>query len=207
MTDLKSGKDKIQSICDELRKNTLEPAHKQAQEIIENAEVEAALMINNAREHLEEMKRAADQAMQQKTEALQASLQTSCRQAIDRLKASIEQKILFHGLIEMVSEELSNSSLIANWINHFMKILEEKGIDEEITVTIPSTLSPRLINSLLVRHFLEHLKDKTVVLGDFAGGVKMKLHNRRITIDISDQAVRELIAETIRHDFRDFVFG
>jgi V/A-type H+/Na+-transporting ATPase subunit E len=43
-------------------------------------------------------------------------------------------------------------------------------------------------------------------LGDFDGGVQIKLCDRKITIDVSDRVVRELIANFIRHDFRDLVF-
>jgi V/A-type H+-transporting ATPase subunit E len=72
---------------------------------------------------------------------------------------------------------------------------------------IPKNISPRSINELLGKQVLEQLKHQSVVIGDFEGGVQIQLKGRRITIDISDATVRELIAQYIRRDFREMIFN
>ena len=71
---------------------------------------------------------------------------------------------------------------------------------------IPQEIIPRAINSLLVQQVIDRLQEKSVILGDFDGGIQIKLRDRQMTIDISDRVVRDLIAKFIRHDFRDLVF-
>ncbi len=101
---------------------------------------------------------------------------------------------------------MTDPKLIAHLIEGFLKVLQEKGIEEDVEARIPKGMSPRSINSQLVHGFLDRLKGHTVTLGDFTGGVQLKLLDRQITIDISDQAVRELVVRFIRSDFRELVF-
>jgi V/A-type H+-transporting ATPase subunit E len=206
MKSLETGKDKIQKICDALRTETLEPARQEAREIIENAHLQAAELIRNAKDQVESLIQGGEREVEEKKKALASSLQLACRQGIEHLKQAIEEQILFQGLADLTHKEMTDPKLIAHMINGFLKALEEKGIEEEINAVIPRGISPRTINALLVEQFLEKLKGKTVSLGDFDGGVQMKLLDRKITIDISDRAVRDLLAEFIRRDFRDLVF-
>ena len=49
MKELETGKNKIQKICDVLRNETLDPAKQEAREIIENAHIQAAKIIEDAK--------------------------------------------------------------------------------------------------------------------------------------------------------------
>lgn len=206
MKALDSGKDKIQKICDTLRKETLNPAKQEAAEIVENANLEAAQIIRDAQEQAKSLMEEAQSEIDQKRKALHSSLALAARQGIEQLKQKIEQELLFKELLEYVAKQLSDPKLIAGLINNFMSSLEEKGLQEDIGVLIPSSISPRAVNSLLVRQFLERLEKQSVSIGEFSGGVQLKLRDRKITIDITDEAVRELLASYIRSDFRDLVF-
>lgn len=54
MKTLDKSKDKIKSICDTLRRETLEPAEAAAQQIIEEAKKRAETIITDAGRHAEE---------------------------------------------------------------------------------------------------------------------------------------------------------
>ncbi len=206
MKGLDSGKNKIQKICDALRTETLEPAKQEAREIVENAHLQAAEIMREAKEKMHGLVEEADHEIDQKRKTFQSSLQLACRQGIEQLKQKIEEELFFRGLSDYVSKEMADPKLIANLINCSMKSLQEKGVEEDISAIIPQTIVPRTVNALLVKQFVDRLKEKSVILGDFDGGVQIKLRDRQITIDITDQVVRELIANFIRRDFRDLVF-
>ncbi|MBF8262408.1 MAG: atpE-A [Parachlamydiales bacterium] len=206
MKGLDSGKNKIQKICDALRVETLEPAKQEAREIVENAHLQAAELIRDAKEKMQGLVSAADQEIDMKRKAFQSSLQLACRQGIELLKQKIEEEFFFKNLADFISKETADPKIIAHLVNSCLKLLQEKGIDEDLSVVIPQTITPRAMNSLLVKEFMDRLQEKSVVLGDFDGGVQIKLRDRKITIDISDRVVRELIANFIRRDFRDLVF-
>lgn len=207
MKGLETGKDKIQKICDALRKETLDPAKQEAREIVENARLRASEIVEEAKKEGEKILLAARKEIEEKKKVFQASLQLACRQGIEQLKQKIEKELFQKELVHLVAKEMTDPKVIAHLINAFMRSLEEKGIEEEFTAVIPKNISPRSISALVASHLLEKLQNEVVALGDFAGGVQIRLKGEKITIDISDTVVRELIGQYIRRDFRDLVFN
>jgi V/A-type H+-transporting ATPase subunit E len=207
MKGLETGKDKIQKICDTLRKETLEPAKQEAKEIIENAHIQASEIVAEAKAKALSLIQASEKEMEERKRVFHASLNLACRQGIEQLKQKIEKDLFSHELALLVEKEMSHPKVIASLLNHFMKSMEEKGIEEDFVAKIPKEISPRSINELLTAKVLERLENKTVVAAEIGGGVQIQLKGRQITVDISDTVVRELIALYIRSDLRDLVFN
>jgi V/A-type H+-transporting ATPase subunit E len=207
MKGLETGKDKIQKICDSLRKETLEPAKQEAREIVENAHMQAAEIVAEAKTKASSMLQESEKEMEEKKRVFHASLNLACRQGIEQLKQKIEKELFNQELASLVIKETSEPKVIAGLLNSFMKSMEEKGIEEDFVALIPKGISPRSINELLSAKVLERLQNKTVVASDIGGGLQIQLKGRQITIDISDAVVRELISQYIRRDLRDLVFN
>ena len=207
MKGLETGKDKIQKICDALRKETLEPALQEAREIVENAHLQAAEIVQEAKQQASAIAHTAEREIEERKRLFQSSLQLACRQGIEQLKQKIEQELFDKELFELVSREMGDPKTVAHILNAFFQQVEEKGIEDEYIAAIPKSITPRQISSLLASQALERLKHHGIVVGDFSGGVQIRLKGRQISIDISDQVVRELIALYIRRDFRDLVFN
>lgn len=206
MKGLETGKEKIQKICDALKKETLEPAKQEAREVVENAHLQAAEILAQAKKKAEEMQATQEKQMEERQKIFQASLQLACKQGIEQLKQTIERELFNQQLTELIAKEMREPKVIAHLINSLMRSLEEKGIEEDFVAVIPKEITPRSISSLLATQILAKLENRVAALGDFAGGVQIGLKGRQITIDISDTAVRELIARYIRRDFRDLIF-
>ncbi len=207
MKGLETGKDKIQKICDSLRKETLEPAKQEARQIVENAHMQASEIVAEAKAKTLSMIQNSEKELEEKKKVFQASLNLACRQGIEQLKQKIEKDLFNQELVSLVAKEMSEPKVIANLLNSFMKSIEDRGIEEDFVVTIPKTISPRMINELLAVRVLDRLQNETVVASEIAGGLKLQFKGRQITIDISDAVVRELIAQYIRRDLRDLVFN
>lgn len=207
MKGLETGKEKIQKLCDALKKETLEPAKQEAREIVENAHLQAEEIVRKAKEKAEEFLHKAKSEMEEKSKIFHASLQLAARQGLELLKQKIEEQLFDQQLSELVLKEMSDPKVIAHLIDAFMKIMQEKGVEEDFVAVIPKNISPRSINALLGQQLLDRLQGQTVMVGDFAGGAKIELKGRKITIDISDAAVRELIAQYIRRDFREMIYS
>ncbi len=207
MKGLETGKDKIQKICDALRKETLEPAKQEAREIVENAHLQASEIVSDAQKKAASLIQSAEKEIEENKKVFQSTLNIACRQSIEQLKHKIEHELFDRELSDLVKKEMADPKVIANLLNSFMRSMEEKGIEEDFIAVIPKDITPRSINDLLAAKILDRLEHKTVVVGDFNGGVQIRLKGRQITIDISDTVVRELIAQYIRRDFRDLVFN
>lgn len=207
MKGLETGKDKIQKICDALKKETLEPAKQEAREIVENAHMQAAEIVNEAKSKASLIIQEAATEMEEKKRVFHASLNLACRQGIEQLKQKIEKELFNQELSKLVISEMADPKIIAHLLNSFMKAMEEKGVEEEFVAKVPKSVSARSINELLSSRVLDRLQNKTVVAAEIAGGVQIQMKGRQITVDISDAVVRELIAGYIRRDLRDLVFN
>lgn len=207
MKGLETGKDKIQKICDALRKETLDPAKQEAGEIVENAHLQASELIAEAKKKAEERIKEAEKEIEERKRVFHASLNLACRQGIEQLKQKIESELFNQELAAMVIRETADPKWIAQMLNSLIKSMEEKGIEEEFVALIPKGISPRAINEQLAARVLDKLQHRTVVAADFAGGLQLQLKGSRITVDVSDAVVRELIAQYIRRDLRDLVFN
>lgn len=207
MKGLETGRDKIQKICDVLKKETLDPAKQEAREIIENAHLQASEVLKEAKLKAQEIVANTEKEMEEKKRVFQASLQLACRQGIELLKQKIEEELFDRQLAEVVQKEMGDPKTIALLINSLMRSMEERGVEEDFVAVIPKGISARSISALLASQILERLQNQLLSLGDFHGGVQIRLKGKQITIDMTDGAVRELIAQYIRRDFRDMVFN
>ncbi|MBS0625563.1 MAG: V-type ATP synthase subunit E [Verrucomicrobia bacterium] len=207
MKGLETGKDKIQKICDVLKEETLKPARQEAREIVENAHLQASEVVVAAKKEAAERIAAAEKEIEEKRKVFQSSLHLACRQGIELLKQRIEKELFDKELADLVAKEMADPKIISQLLMGFIKSMEEKGIEEDFAAVIPKSVSPKTINAMLSEHILQRLKGHSVSIGDFDGGVQIRLTGRQITIDISDKVVRELIAQYIRRDFRELVFN
>lgn len=207
MKGLETGRDKIQKICDVLKKETLDPAKQEAREIVENGHLQASEIIGEAKAKAQEIIAGAEREMEEKRKIFHASLQLACRQGIELLKQRIEEELFDRQLSEAIVKEMRDPKAIAHLINSLMQAMEERGVEEDFAAIIPKEISPKSISALLASQVLERLQNQVLNLGDFHGGVQIRLKGRQVTIDMSDGAVRELVGQYIRRDFRDMVFN
>ena len=207
MKGLETGKDKIQKICDALRKETLEPARQEAAEILENAHLKASDILKDSEKRAEALRVSLEKELDHKKKVFEASLAMACRQGIESLKQKIEEALFRKPLAELVAQEMGRPELIAEIIQSLLRTIEEKGLEGDVSFSLPRGVAPRQINSLLMARTLERLQAHTIALEGFSGGVAIHLKESRVTIDLSDAVVRELIAGFIRRDFRELVFS
>jgi len=148
MKGLESGKDKIQKICDALRKETLEPAKQEAREIVENAHLAASELIHEAKKKAEEVLKKAEREIEEKRKVFESSLALACRQGIEQLKQKIEEELFSRELAEFVEREMGDPKTVAHILNAFLKTMDEQGVDDEFVAVIPKSIPPRSITSV-----------------------------------------------------------
>lgn len=205
--EVSTGSEKIKKICDVLRRETLEPAKQQAEEIILEAKQQAEAMLKEAREAIEKLHVEARQEIEHQRNIFQSSLYQACKQAIESLKQNIEEKLLNQQLTQLFAQGMQAPEVIANLISAVIAALERDGVEANLSAYIPAAVPARTINEMLGKQIVNKLKEKSVLIGSLTGGVEIKLQDHNITIDISDAAIKELVANYIRKDFRALFFG
>lgn len=206
MQTLENGEDKIQEICDALRKETLEPAKIEAQEIIANAKLKHDEIIKDAEEQVVRMLATARADIEQQRNVFQSSLNQAAKQSVEFLKQCVEG--IFNSEFDaIVQSEGAKPQVIANFITAIVHAIEKEGIDADLEAIIPKSVSAKEVATFIGGQILEKLKGKTVTIGEFNGGAKIKLVGNNVTIDITDETLKELLANYVRKDFRKMIFA
>lgn len=207
MRSLEKGQDKIQKICDKLRHETLEPAEKEAQRIVEEAEKKAEATQAEAERHVDQLIKQARGQIEQERNVFHSALQQAAKQTVEGLRQEIEHKLFNEELQQILDKQMADPRVIAELISGIVKAIEKEGLTTDLTAVIPRVVLPDDVNALLVESVRKRLKGKPLEIGSFAGGAQVKLIGKKMTIDLTDQAIKELLANYIRKDFRKLIFG
>lgn len=202
-----SNQDKVQKICDTIRRDTLLPAELQAQEILKNAESRAALTLEKARQEAKQLQEQARIEILKDRQAFTSSLHIACKQTLDLFKQKIEKKVFHDGLSELIEETTKKPEIITRCIEAILDALAKEGIEQDLQLIISKSVSPRDVIAMLVQKAVTVLESSPIQLGSFAGGAKIRIKQQHLTIDVSDVALKELIAGFLREDFRTLVFS
>jgi V/A-type H+/Na+-transporting ATPase subunit E len=201
-----TGKQKVKKICEILRQETLEPAKKEAEEIVEKAKARAEMIRNEAHLATDQMMQEVREGIERERGVFQSSLNQACKQALEALKQKIEAKLFNGELSRLVLEQTRDPKVLAGWITAVTKALEKEGVDADLTAYISAAVPAHAVNVLLAKEIIEKLREKSVLLSPIGGGIEVKVHQERITIDMSDETLKELLASYLRKDFRAMLF-
>jgi V/A-type H+/Na+-transporting ATPase subunit E len=205
--ELDTGREKVKKICDVLRRETLEPAEQEAKQIIRQAELRAEEIIKNAKAEALQLKAETLKELEREKVVFTSSLAQASKQTLDSLRELIEKKLFNPELSSVLARPLQDPKVIVDLIQVVVRALEKEGTSADLDVVIPKTVSAREINTSLAQNILHKLKDHSVSVGQIAGGVLVKLSQDNISIDITDEALKEWVSAYVRQDFRKFLFG
>ncbi|PCI78267.1 hypothetical protein COB21_01160 [Candidatus Aerophobetes bacterium] len=199
--------DKVEKICETLTKETLEPAKKKAREIIKNAEREAEELLENARRQSEGAFEEAKKKMIQERRAQETSLKLAVRKSIDKLKYSIEEEIFSKAIDSSVNAALQGPGLVVKIIESMVRAVDKEGIDGDLQLI----LSQSGLQSDLAKHIQttiwDRLQKSGVVLGQIKGGAQLKIIEKNLTLDMSQEAIVGLLSSFVRDEVRSLILN
>lgn len=207
MKTLEKGQDKIQKICDQLRQGTLEPAEEEAQQILIEARKNAEAIQAEAERGAEQLLKQARAQIEQERNVFHSSLQQAAKQTVEALRQEIEHKLFNEELQTLLEKQTADPRVIADLLNGIVKALEKEGLATDLAAVIPKLISSDDVNALLVDGVRKRLKAQPLNVGNFAGGAQVKLHGKKMIIDFSDQAIKELLANYMHKEFRKMLFS
>ena len=122
-------------------------------------------------------------------------------------QAGNKNKLFKEELLTAVDKESADPKVIAQFINAICTAVERESLSTDIEAFIPKQVSSEAVSKFLLADVHKRLKDKGLSLGDFAGGAQVKFIDKRMTVDLSDEALKELLSNYVRKDFRQLIFG
>jgi V/A-type H+-transporting ATPase subunit E len=203
---LQKGDDKIQQICDQLRLETLDPAREEAKQIVDDASVKAEEIIAAARKEVERLHKDARNQIEQERNVFESSLEQASKMVLEKLRQSIEKQLLREELFTELENKASSPEVIAKIINALIDAIDKEGINSDLQATIPRAVSVQQLTQYLTEKTLNRLKKDNIVLNDIRGGVQLKLKDKRITLDMTEKTLQDLLVEYVGSAFRERLF-
>lgn len=199
MAALDTGEERLNKIAQALRKETLEPAEQEAARIVEKAREEAEALRAAARREVETMESHAKQQIEKERAVFHTALQQAAKQALEALRQEIEHKLVREPLGAEIAQASAEPGAIAKLLDAIVEAVKREGTAAELQAIIPKAVDPEaVLRSLNWKGDLQK--------GVFAGGVQLKLVDQRITIDLSDATLHEMLVRYLRADFREKFF-
>ncbi len=206
MKTLENETEKVNRICEMLRKEALEPAERQAITILEEAKRQADERILLAEKEASEIIKNAQSTVEREKKVFESSLAQGAKLALESLRQEIQNHLFNPALDHLIEKNTVKPEVIAAIIDALTHAVKQ-GATGDLIGYIPSQVKPEQVNALLLKEVIEQLKEHSVSLGKFNGGAQLKLVDQNIVLDMSVQAIKELIATFIRPDFRKYIFN
>lgn len=207
MIDQQHPQDKVKKICDALKAETLDPAKREAESLVNESKRKAKEIVEAARAEGEKLIAHAEEEIGKKRATAESALRLAARQTVEALKQRVESEFFNRELLGLVEVQLQKSDVIAKLIETVVVAIEKEGVEADLEVIVPRSIPADEVNKALGKAIIERLKSQGVILGDIKGGAEVKLVDKHITLDITDEALCNLLADYIRDDFRELIFS
>ncbi len=202
------SRDKLRKICDIIRTETLDPVKEEAELILKNAREEASRLVEEGKKEADDFKARARQEMVKERKLFENSLAAAGAQAVTYLQQEIEKRLFDEGLASWLATATEDPKLAAKLIEALVEAVKKEGSSTNFSAAVGSKVDVESVNKALAAHVLSALAEKQVVIGQFqGGGVRLRLHDHHLTLDLSSEAVQELLAKYVRKDFQRHLFA
>lgn len=207
MKSVDTGKEKVKKICEVLRKETLDPAKKEGDQIIAKARADAEKILEDAWRDANRIHEEAKKKIEEERNVFQASMNLAAKKSIDTLKQQIEGHLFNPELEKLIGEKVDEPKVVAELISAIISAVEKEGLSGDLKAVVSKAVNVEAVNSALVKGIAEKLKSKSVEIGEIEGGAQVKIVDQNLTIDLSDDAIKRLLASFVRDDFRSVIFA
>lgn len=203
---LESSDDKIKQICDEISIKTIRPAKIQAKEILEDAKLKAQGIIDEANEQKEQLLKEAANEVMQKNNVANASLNMAIKQSIAKLKQQIVEKLFSKELETLLQNTMNNETIVAQIIEVMLTAINKQGVDANLGAALSSGVDKQKVYAALSSSVKDRLDEQNIVIGSFKAGAQVVIREKNLCLDLSDDAVKELLSEYVLDDLKEKIF-
>jgi len=206
MTTLQKGKDKIKEICNRIKKEALSPAMIEAEKLISDAKEQALKITEQAKDEASNLIKDAKQVIERERSVFESSMRQGAQQGLESLRQEIEHKLFNQEIKNTLDLEMGNPEMIANLLTAMVKAIDSKGVKADLYAVIGKTLNKSDMIAHLGAQVVQTLTTEKISVGNFSGGAQLQVKKQQFTLDMSDQALKEMLSQYLRKDFREWLF-
>jgi vacuolar-type H+-ATPase subunit E/Vma4 len=91
-------------------------------------------------------------------------------------------------------------------LKKYIELIQAKGWDKDFSLEIAKTPEADQLIEHILSECSSKLKRGQIIAGLHEGGFRLKLHDKRMTLDASDSALAELLGQFLRKEWRTRLF-
>ena len=200
-----SGEERLAAICQALRQETLSPAQQEAESILIAARKDAEIIREEAKKEADELKKHALKEIEKEQTLFQSSLKHAARQTIERLKDKIENKLFNKGLDLLLQEKFPEATL-GSVLEALTKMIELSGLTQAPELWVGKHVNLKALLASLSEKTLSKFEEEKIKIGPFSEGFKLQIKDQNMTIEITEESIRDILSSLLRKDFRRYLF-
>lgn len=204
---METGKEKVDRICALLKEETIKPAQDEAKRILDEARKKADSILKEAAQNKEKLLSDTQNELDKRKQIFESSLALASKSTLESLRQSIEKNLFSDEMNKLIQQKSADEGVVSDFIKVVADAIEKEGLDGDIEAFIPKAVSKEKLLQLLGSKIGAKLNTEKVIQKDFAGGAQIKLVDQHLTIDLSDQALKELLASFLQKDYRQIIFN
>lgn len=212
----------VQALIDRLREQGIEAGRQNAEKTVADAEARARWVVEQAQEETTRMREQAQAEADRTRTAGQEALQIAVRDALLAVKTDLTQRFA-HEIRRLVSDQLKSEDMLQQMILEVAgRSREAIGETEPATVILPRDVvglndlrrKPEEMQEGTLAHFVlataTDLMREGVTFGvseDEQTGIRVRLEGSELTLDLTDEAVANLLLQHLSPRFRALLEG
>ena len=204
---METGSEKVKKICEVLRRDTLEPARGEAEEMISAARNEAERILKAAHEKASGIVHDAEDKMRKQEEVFKASLNLSFKQSIAKLKNEVQKNLFLPALKQSLDHTMSKEAFLEKLFSALMEGIKQSGLSADISLILPRAISKEDLSKFIIQCGFEDHQNKVVAVGPFKGGFQVKFEKEHMTVDLTEETIMQMILDYTSESFRKLVFN
>jgi V/A-type H+-transporting ATPase subunit E len=202
-----SGDERLAAICQVVRNETLDPALREAEEIRLEAEREANTIIENARKEAERLLHETKRELEAKQASFSSALEQATRQTLDLIRQQIEKELFSPQFTALLEEEFKSEKKSAHLLDLIIENLQQEGLEGNLGVWLGKKLAKEKVAKELAKASLKAIPKDGLHISDHYYGLIVKLVDKHISIEITPESIRDLIASFLRAEFRNLLYA
>ncbi|HDR67834.1 MAG TPA: hypothetical protein ENN61_02160 [Bacteroidaceae bacterium] len=199
---------KIKELTEKIRREGLEKANKEAEEIIEKARNEAGEIIHEAKKKADSIINTAKKQAEDISQRMTSEVRLSSQQAILNLKKEISELIQTSVLKEPLKQAFNDQKFVRTLLETLVKKWDPAKEEGGLQVFLPKDQLQE--TETYFRENLAGVLNKGLSLGEYRGtgkGFEIQPKEGHYKINITDEAFEIFLKEHFKPVTLDFLYG
>lgn len=196
----------VQALIDKLHYEGVKAGNEDARRIVDKAREEAEKIIKTARTEADKIRSEAYETIEKEKIASQAAFKTSLRDTVLTLKTQLFLQ-LKNQLEKLISTKMNNTEFLEELILSIAKAAANSKV-QKLEVVVGEIKDYQEKRDQLIKTIVTDMSQKGIELGiGREKGIKIKLVDQEVEIDLSEEALTQLIYTLIIPRYRELFEG